>query len=219
MCVMKACAYCDLVWARLFLCAKGEKNIMTETKKKKSYSSLSENIRKITYSAMLLAAALVLPFITGNIPQVGKMLCPMHIPVLLCGFICGWQWGLVVGFTAPLLRSVIFVMPVMYPDATGMAFELATYGMIAGIMYRLLPKKIGFIYIDLVTAMVAGRLVWGTARLIMAGLDPNTPFGLDLFWSGAITKAIPGIVTQLVLIPAIVYALERAGLVVNKKRK
>ena len=60
------------------------------------------HIRRLTYSAICLALCLVLPFLTGQIPQIGKMLCPMHIPVLLCGFICGWPYGLVCGLHMPM---------------------------------------------------------------------------------------------------------------------
>ena len=102
-------------------------------------SSGSMQIRRMVFAALCLALALVLPFLTGQIPQVGSALCPMHIPVLLCGFLCGWPWGLAVGFIAPLLRSVIFGMPPMVPAAVAMAFELATYGAVAGFLYRKFP--------------------------------------------------------------------------------
>lgn len=121
----------------------------------------SLQIRKLTYAALFLALAMVLPFLTGQIPQIGKSLCPMHIPALLCGFLCGWPWGLAVGLIAPLLRSVTFGMPAMFPDAVVMAFELAAYGAVAGILYRLLPKRLGIgrIYIALAAAMLAGRII------------------------------------------------------------
>ena len=90
----------------------------------------SVQIRKLTYSALYLAIALVLPFLTGQIPEIGSMLCPMHIPALLCGFVCGWPWGLAVGFVSPLLRSLLFGMPTAY-TAVAMAFELAAYGAVA----------------------------------------------------------------------------------------
>ena len=77
----------------------------------------SLQVRKMTYAALYLAIAMVLPFITGQIPEIGSALCPMHIPALLCGFMCGWPWGLAVGFIAPLLRSVLFGMPAMVPGA------------------------------------------------------------------------------------------------------
>ncbi len=169
----------------------------------------------MTYSALCLALALVLPFLTGQIPQIGSALCPMHLPVLLCGFLCGWPWGLAVGFIAPLLRSVIFGMPPMIPTALAMAFELATYGALAGFLYRKFPKTIPGIYASLLIAMICGRLVWGVVRLILAGVQGNG-FTFAMFLSGAITTAIPGIIAQLVLIPAIVYAMEKAGLNLNK---
>ena len=175
----------------------------------------SLQIRKMTYAALFLAIALVLPFITGQIPEIGKSLCPMHIPALLCGFLCGWSWGLAVGFIAPLLRSVVFGMPAMFPGAVAMAFELAVYGGLAGLLYRILPKKKMNIYIALIISMIAGRIVWGFVRLILAGLSGSS-FTWALFLSGAITTAIPGIILQLVLIPVLVMVLEKAGLSLNK---
>jgi len=107
------------------------------------------SIFKMVLAAMFLAMAYVLPFFTGQIPQIGSMLCPMHIPVLLCGFLCGWPWGLAVGFFAPLLRSAILGMPPFFPTAVCMAFELATYGAVSGLIYKRFSKKKGFIYVFL----------------------------------------------------------------------
>ena len=98
------------------------------------------NLVNLALAAMFLALAYVMPFLTGQIPQVGAMLCPMHIPVILCGFVCGGPWGLAVGFVAPLLRSLTLNMPVMFPNALAMAFELAAYGLMSGILYRVFPK-------------------------------------------------------------------------------
>ena len=168
----------------------------------------TNHIKKLVLAAMFLALALVLPFLTGQIPEIGNMLCPMHIPVLLCGFFCGWPWGLAVGFVAPVLRSVIFGMPKLFPAAVCMTFELATYGAICGLLYSKLPRKKMSVYISLLTAMIAGRLVWGVARFLCAGLDVSA-FGLSAFWAGAITTAIPGIIVQIILIPILVMALEK----------
>nr|MCR4608044.1 ECF transporter S component [Oscillospiraceae bacterium] len=118
---------------------------------------MRKNTKKLCYAAACLALAMVLPFLTGHIPTIGQMLSPMHIPVLLCGFLCGWPWGLVVGFTAPLLRSVLFGFPAFFPGACSMAFELATYGFVSGILYKRLPDKTSSIYIALIAAMVCGR--------------------------------------------------------------
>ena len=115
----------------------------------------SVQIRKLTYSALYLAIALVLPFLTGQIPEIGSMLCPMHIPALLCGFVCGWPWGLAVGFVSPLLRSLLFGMPTAY-TAAAMAFELAAYGAVSGILYRIFPRRNWSVYVTLIAAMIVG---------------------------------------------------------------
>ena len=175
----------------------------------------SLKVRRLTYEAICVALAMVLPFLTGQIPQIGSALSPMHIPVFLCGFLCGWPWGLAVGFISPLLRSVIFGMPPMIPGAVAMAFELAVYGCVAGFLYRKFPKTLPGIYASLLIAMILGRVVWGIARLVLAGVAGNS-FTFAMFISGAITTAIPGIILHLVLIPVIVYALERAGMNANR---
>lgn len=172
----------------------------------------SELVRKLVCAAVCLAIALVLPLLTGQIPQIGSMLLPMHIPVLLCGFLCGWPWGLAVGFVAPLLRFFLFGMPPLFPTGVAMAFELATYGAVAGLLYRLLPKRVPFLFLSLLAAMLAGRVVWGGVRFLIAGLS-HTEFPFSAFVAGAAVNAIPGIVLQIVLIPPLVLALRRAGLV------
>ena len=167
------------------------------------------SIFNMVLAAMFLAIAFVLPFFTGQIPQIGSMLCPMHIPVLLCGFICGWPWGLAVGLIAPLLRSFTLGMPPLFPTAVCMAFELSAYGAMTGLFYKWLPKKKGFIYVSLVTAMVIGRLVWGLAMLVCTGIKGGD-FGAKTFLAGAITNSLPGIVIQIVLVPVVVMLSEHA---------
>ena len=131
----------------------------------------NQNTKKLAYAALFLALCLVLPMLTGQIPQIGSMLLPMHIPVLLCGLVCGWQYGAAVGFVAPLLRSVLFGMPPMYPVAIAMAFELLTYGLVIGLVYRRMAQKgAAGVYAALLTAMAAGRLVWGVAEVVLLGL-------------------------------------------------
>ncbi|MBQ8763619.1 MAG: ECF transporter S component [Clostridia bacterium] len=158
-------------------------------------------------SAMFLALAYVLPFITGQIQQIGAMLCPMHIPVILCGFICGAPWGLLVGFIAPLLRSATLGMPILFPNAVSMAFELAVYGFVSGLLYRVFPKKKGYIYCSLLIAMVSGRLLWGLVQLACMGFDASK-FGFEAFFAGAITNAIPGIIIQVIVVPVLVMLLK-----------
>lgn len=175
---------------------------------------MRSSVRRLVFAALCLALALVLPFLTGQIPQIGSMLSPMHIPVLLCGFVCGWPWGLIVGGLAPILRSLIFSMPPMFPVAFAMAFELATYGLVAGLLYKLLPKKTGWLYFELIAAMIAGRVVWGIVRFAIAGLG-GSEFSFAAFLAGAVTSAVPGIILHIVLIPLIVLALKKADLIEN----
>ena len=168
----------------------------------------NNRILKMIFSAMFLALSYVMPFLTGQIPEIGSMLCPMHLPVLLCGFICGWPWGLVVGFVAPLLRSVTLGMPPLFPTAFCMAFELAVYGLVSGVMYKILPRKKVYIYCSLLIAMVVGRLVWGLAMLICMNINGGA-FTFAAFFAGAITNAIPGRIAQIILIPILVMVFER----------
>ena len=162
---------------------------------------------------MFLSLGLMLPFLTGQIPEIGNMLLPMHIPVMLCGLICGWKYGLSVGFIVPLLRSLIFTKPVFYPNAVAMAFELAAYGLIIGLVYHCSKWQcIRSLYRSLIASMIGGRLVWGAVQMLLLGVGKNG-FTISMFLSGAFLTAIPGIILQLILIPIIILALHRTHLI------
>lgn len=177
----------------------------------------SKKTGNITLSAMFMAIGYVLPFLTGQIPEIGKMMLPMHIPVFLCGLICGWQYGLAVGVILPVTRSIIFGMPAMYPNAISMMFELGAYGFIIGILYeRSKWKCIRSLYRCLIVAMIGGRVVWGLVMSLMLGIGSNG-FTIQAFMAGAVIKAVPGIVLQLALIPCVMAALGRTKLVVFHK--
>lgn len=173
------------------------------------------NMLKLVLSAMFLALAYVFPFITGQVPEIGNMLCPMHIPVVLCGYVCGGPWGLAVGFIAPLLRSFTLGMPPLFPKALSMAFELAVYGLVSGVLYRVFPKKKIYIYVSLVISMIIGRAVWGTVYFACIGFDVSK-FGFAVFWTEAVVNAIPGIVLQLTIIPVAVMLFEKTKILNNK---
>ena len=160
-------------------------------------------------AAICLALCMVLPFLTGQIPEIGSALCPMHIPVLLCGFLCGPAYAAAVGAIAPLLRFALFGMPPIFPTGVAMCFELAAYGFISGWLYRRLPRSRASIYGALIAAMLAGRVVWGAVRAVLSVVGAS-PFTWAAFLSGAFTTAIPGIIVHIVLIPILVMALERA---------
>ena len=168
-----------------------------------------KSLLKLIFSALFLALAYVMPFLTGQIPEIGAMFCPMHLPVLLCGFICGPAWGTVVGAVAPIFRSFTLGAPPFFPAALCMAFELAAYGAVAGVMHKLLAHKRPYVYLSLFTAMTVGRIVWGVAMSVCMGVSGGA-FTFAAFIGGAITNAIPGIILQIVLVPILVMVLENS---------
>jgi predicted membrane protein len=159
---------------------------------------------------------MVLPFLTGQIPRIGKMLLPMHLPIMFCGIFCGPWYGLAVGAAAPLIRSLLFGLPVFYPSAIAMALECATYGFFMGLLYRVFGKVGNFsTLLALICSMLIGRAVWGCAMLAFLGLSSKT-FTVAAFVSGAFVTAFPGILIQIVLVPVLTPVFER---MFNKKEK
>ena len=176
-------------------------------------TAVKSHIRNLCLSGLFIALGVVLPFLTGQVPQIGRMLCPMHIPVLLCGLICAWPYGLAVGLITPLLRSILFGMPPLFPTALAMAFELAAYGAIVGVLYaRSRWHCVAALYASMLPAMIGGRLVWGTVMYACMGLSGGT-FTLQAFLAGAVLNSVPGILLQLTLIPAVMLLLDRTHLV------
>ena len=167
------------------------------------------NLNRIILSAMFLTIGIILPFFTGQIKEAGDSLLPMHIPVMLCGVICGSKYGLAVGFLLPYVRSALFFMPPMYPNAVWMSLELATYGFVIGMLYyRKTNRPVGYLYFCIISAMIAGRIVWGIAKTILLGLDGSV-FTFHAFIVGGFVDAIPGIILQLILIPSIIGVIKK----------
>ncbi|MCM1117866.1 MAG: ECF transporter S component [bacterium] len=170
---------------------------------------MKKNVKNLCLSAVCLALCMLLPFLTGQLPQIGNALSPMHIPVLMCGLLCGWPYGLVIGFIAPLLRFVLFGMPPLMPIGLAMMFELAAYGALSGLLLKFLPDKTAFLYTSLIGAMLGGRVIWGIARYIL-GLVVGPTFTLSAFLLGAFINAAPGIICHILLIPPVVIGVRRA---------
>ena len=170
---------------------------------------MKHNTKKLVLSGLFLAIGLVLPFLTGQIPEIGNMISPMHFPVLLCGFICDAPYGALVGLILPPVRFLLFQMPPLYPMGLAMAFEMAAYGLVSGLVYSRVQHNIKGIYLSLVPAMVIGRIVWGIAQVVLMGLSGGG-FTFQAFIAGALINAVPAIVLQLILIPLIIAALQKA---------
>lgn len=169
-----------------------------------------ENIKRLCLAAMFLAIGLVLPFFTGQIKEIGDSLLPMHLPVMLCGLICGWKYGGAVGLVLPFLRSLTFGMPPLYPNAVWMALELAAYGLVIGLLFSR-KKEYSRVYllVCLAVSMLSGRVVWGIAKAILLGVA-DKPFGLEAFLIGGFADAVPGLILQFILIPLIMEVIYRS---------
>ena len=171
-----------------------------------------EALRKMVLSAMFVAIGLILPFFTGQLPKIGSMLLPMHIPVLLCGLVCGWYYGAAVGLILPVVRFLLFGMPPLYPAALSMSVELCVYGLTIGLIYGLFRKQSPLrVYAAMIPAMLVGRLAWGGAQMALLGVQ-NMPFTWEAFLAGAFIHAIPGIILQFLLIPSVMTILHYTGL-------
>ena len=172
--------------------------------------------KKLVYTAVCAALCVVLPMAFHAIQNAGSIFLPMHIPVLLCGLMCGWPFGFICGILGPLLSSLLTGMPpaAMLPS---MMVECATYGCVAGLMMNFVhtKKPVADLYISMITAMAAGRVLAGLAKSLI--FSPGTaPFA----WvTTSLVAGIPGIVIQLVLIPLLVVTMTKAHLLPERYSK
>lgn len=176
-------------------------------------SSHYYQIKKLTVSAMLLALALLLPFLTGQLQAIGQMLSPMHIPVLLCGFLCGPIYGVAVGIVAAPLRFILFGMPQM-PNVLYMTAELACYGLLSGLFYHILPKKKLCLYFSLLLSMIGGRVAYALMFIVINLSNARSLEALTMpIISATVLTAWPGMIIQIVLIPTLLIVLEKAKII------
>ncbi len=168
-------------------------------------------VKKSIITAVCIALCVVLPQAFHAIPNAGSIYCPMHIPVLLCGLICGWQYGLLCGIAGPLVSALITGMP---PAAVlpGMLVECAAYGALTGLMMQLVHTKKVYpdLYISLLVAMLFGRIISGIAKALIFSAGS---YSMTAWVTGSFVTSLPGIIVHLVLIPSIVYALMKAKLI------
>ncbi len=178
----------------------------------------TSHIKNITICAMCIALCYVLP-VAFHAIGLGSMLSPMHIPVLLCGLVCGGFYGAVCGILGPVLSSLLSGMPPMLM-LTRMIPELLTYGLIAGICIRYI--RVGHsaadVYISLIAAMIAGRIVGGIASVIFFTVTTGA-YSFSLWFASYFAEAIPGIVVHLVLVPLLVFGLQQARVIPARYQK
>jgi len=171
------------------------------------------HLKKLTASAMMLALALLLPFLTGQIPSIGKMLSPMHLPVLLCGLLCGPIFGFAVGIVAAPLRFVLFGAPQM-PNVLYMTAELAAYGLLSGLFSQILPRRKISLYFSLILSMIGGRIAYAVIFILINLSNAKTPEALAApIISATILTAWPGMILQILIIPTLLIVLEKAKII------
>jgi len=186
----------------------------------------------LTGTALLLALGVVLPIVFHAIPLGGRIFLPMHLPTFIAGLILGPVAGLVVGVGSPIVSGLLTGRPTVF-YMVPMVFELATYGLVAGLLrprfeamlgrrarasspgasghaerHGVTTSRLAAVSMALVCAMLAGRAVWIAVVVWFApvlGLTAR-PIAMAL---GALGAGWIGMIIQLALIPAIVRAIER----------
>ncbi len=177
-----------------------------------------EGLKKLILSAVFLGIGIVLPLLTGQLKEIGDSLLPMHLPVMLCGIICGYKYGFSVGILLPFIRSLSFGMPPLYPNAVWMALELATYGLVIGLLYHKSKKlRKGHLIFALAISMIAGRIVWGISKAMLLGIA-GKPFTIEAFLIGGFVDSILGIILQFIFIPLIVGIYEKTRIKTEKRK-
>ena len=178
------------------------------------------SIRRMVNTAVLIAIGIVLPIVFHMIPVGlgGRALLPMHIPILLAGLIAGPLYGFFAGLITPVLSSMLTGMPAAGIVTYGMMVELSVYGAVAGFTMRIVRTKRTTVdlYVSLVAAMIAGRVATGIAQAFVLF---DGAYAIGLWITSYFTTSIPGIVLQMVFIPIIVVALEKARLIPTRYPK
>jgi len=171
---------------------------------------MMNSVKRMTLTAVCIAMCVVLPIAFHSIPNAGSVFLPMHIPVLICGMICSWPYGLLCGLMGPLLSSVLTGMPpaAMLP---AMMVECGTYGMVSGLVLKAVHTKSTYmdLYIALVVAMLAGRVVSGIAKALI--FSPG--MAMSAWITASFVTALPGIAIQLVFLPSVVQVLMKAKVI------
>ena len=167
------------------------------------------SIKKICITAIMIALCTILP-ILFHMAALGSAFAPMHIPVLLCGLICGSWYGACCGLIGPIISSLLTGMPAP-TILISMVPELITYGIITGLLMRIVRTGIrsADLYISLVTAMLAGRIVAGIAKALLY-MSNGESFTLALWISSHFVTALPGIICHLIVVPLLMMALYKA---------
>ena len=165
-------------------------------------------VKKSIYCAICIALCYVLPLAFHAIGA-GSVLLPMHIPVLICGLVCGWQFGMLCGISGPAISCILTSMPTV-ANLPSMMAELCVYGIVAGVLMKLVRTKSTYadLYISVIAAIIIGR---GVSGFVNALIFATGEYSMALWVSSYVITSWPGTIIQLAIIPSIVFALMKAG--------
>lgn len=165
---------------------------------------MQNKIKDLVAAGLLVAAGILMPMAFHTYKLGGPVFLPMHIPVLLGGFMLSKNLAALVGLLTPFLNFVITSMP-SPPFVFAMMAELATYGLVSSILFH--ERKWG-IYPALFGAMLSGRLASIVANwLIITGIL-GMPFNFAKVMTSLFITGLPGIIIQVILIPLIVKLIQ-----------
>jgi len=162
--------------------------------------------KDLVMASVLLAIGILLPLIIHISGINGAIFLPMHIPVLIAGLIVGSPLGFIIGILSPIVNNLLTGMPPI-PILWIMIVELAIYGLLSGYLYRRIKMSL---LPSLILSMIIGRI--GAALTLLAlgmGFGLSVP-PMNIYIKGITLTALPGIIIQIILIPAIIRAYEKS---------
>lgn len=158
--------------------------------------------KKLVLSGFFIACGVILPMVFHMFSMGGTVFLPMHIPVLIAGYFLGPMYGAAVGIVTPIISGLLTGMPPLVPVMPIMAFELCGYGLFTGLIF----EKTNKIYLSLISAMVAGRLLAIVGAFVIS-LTLAPKINPIAYVVGGLSIAIPGMIIQLIFIPMLIKLL------------
>ncbi len=177
-------------------------------------------IKKACICAICIALCYVLPVALHSF-GLGSILSPMHIPVLLCGLVCGGFYGAFCGIAGPIVSSILSGMPPV-TMLFSMIPELVIYGLLTGLLMQKIRtgKLLPDVYISMAVAMVLGRIMGGIAKALFIAINATgDAFTLGLWATSYFVTSLPGIVVHLILVPLLVTVLMKTKVIPSRYSK
>lgn len=170
---------------------------------------MQNRTKQLLLAGFFIGLGLTIPIIFHSL-AIGPVFLPMHLPILLGGFMLSPFYAFLVGAITPLLSNLLTGMPPFFPTAIQMTFELAVYGLSISYFYQRFHKSLFF---SLLSGMLAGRIIAGIVNYLLLTGFLNKAFSIKIFLTASFVTSIPGIILQLILIPLLIKITELAPLI------